>query len=304
MQQIIKTYVAAVSQWFEATFFAPMGTNGLRLFRGAVGLATLLTALSWLGSFKWFFGPEGYVPLSAVGTLGKFSASWMHIFSYSSLTSLPVVTAAYILLMVAAICLILGKYVKVAAPVAFVLLLSFLGRNAAMSYGGTDVLQLLLLAVVLLSLPGRRAPERWPVFLMQFQFALIYFVAGVSKLQTPAWVQGTKMFSTLSDPTFSYINPGLLLAIPVAITAITWFGFMSELAFSFLIWSKATRRVALVLAVMLHVGVIFTMNVHLFSEIMLLGLTIFLTEPEAKWVLERLHTAKSRVVSAVRGSKR
>jgi hypothetical protein len=211
---------------------------------------------------------------------------------------------AYILLIASSLCLIFGKYVKVAAPVAFILFLSFLARNAAMSYGGTDVLQLLLLAVILLHLPGKRPPERWPVFLMQFQFALIYFVAGASKLQTPAWVQGTKMFSTLSDPTFSYINPDLLLSVPIVLVAFTWFGFMSELAFSFLIWSSATRRLALLLVVMLHIGVILTMNVHLFSEIMLLGLTVCLTNAEAGWILERLHAAKSRVVTAVRRPKR
>jgi hypothetical protein len=302
--QVVRAELKKLGDLTEKALFGEAGVSLVRLFRGAVGIALLLTLLSWAGSFYWFFSPEGYVPVGTEELLGKYFDSWLNIFSYPGLESYPAVLLAYILAIISACLLIVNKFPKVAAPIAYVLLLSFLGRNPALSYGGTDVLQFLLLGVVLLSLPGRKVAERWPIFLLQFQFALLYFTAGSSKLGVAEWLNGTKMFTTLSDPTFSYIDPQLLLLAPLLISFITWYGFISELAFAFLIWSKATRRYALAAVVLLHVGIIASMNVHLFSEMMLLGLTCLLTNQEADWLLERFHAAKTRVVSAVRGPKR
>lgn len=304
MPKQLVAHLTAIATSFQQAFFAEAGEYRVRLFRSAVGLALFLTTLSWLGSFRWFFGPDGYVPVSMAPSLGKYSESWLAIFNTDPFTSLPVVILGYVLLILAALALMTNRYVKVAAPIAFVLFLSFMVRNPAMSYGGTDVLQLLLFGVVLLSLPGKKATETWPLLLVQFQFALIYFTAGLSKAQTADWYNGTKMFATFSDPTFSYIDPTFLIGFPLVLSLITWFGFMSELAFAFLIWAKGTRLVALGIVAMLHVGILLSMNVHLFSEIMLLGLTGLLLDSEAKWLTERLSAAKARVVSAVRGSKR
>lgn len=304
MSKVVSYIRGKAGVMVNEAFFAPFASNQLRLFRGAVGVALIITLLSWLQSFRWFFAPDGYVPLSLAGSLGKYTASYLHLFNYEALSGLPFLYAGYILLFAAAICLVVGKYEKVAAPVAYVLFLSFMGRNPALSYGGTDVLQFLLLGVVLLSLPGKKQVEKWPIVLIQFQFAVLYLSAAISKMQVPEWFNGTKMFFGMSDPTFSYINPTFLLSVPALLAFITWYGFMSEIGFTFLIWSKGTRRFALAMVVLLHVGIALSMNVHLFSEMMLLGFTALLTERESTWLLERLRAAKTGVVSVVRRSQR
>ncbi len=304
MSQIVENIRGSLAKLLNEAFFSPFKENQLRLFRGAVGVALIITSLSWVQSFRWFFAPDGYVPLSLAPSLGKYTVSWLHLFNYEALSGLPFLYAGYLLMLVAAGFLVIGKYEKYAAPVAYILLLSFLGRNPALSYGGTDVLQFLLLAVVLLSLPGKKQAEKWPIVLVQFQFAVLYLSAAISKMQVPEWFNGTKMFFGMSDPTFSYINPNFLLSVPALLAFITWYGFMSEIGFTFLIWSKGTRRFALAMVVLLHVGIALTMNVHLFSEVMLLGFTALLTESESTWLLERLRAAKTGVVSVVRRSKR
>jgi hypothetical protein len=260
-----------------------MDARVVMVFRTAVALATLATALSWFPHVSLLFSGKGVVPLSAVPLYSHHAQSALSLFFLNDHPAF--VMAGYVLLCLACVALIIGYIPRIASLLVFVLFASFTARNPMIAYGGTDILQVTLFYTMFLDTdvgilgamnPLKKAVPVWPLRLVQLQFMIVYGTAGLSKLAEPAWVEGTKMYSVLMDPTFSYFNAHGIQHYPVLIKLLSWSGWVPELAFPVLIWHRYTRRLALIMIVGLHAGILLLMNVHLFSEIMLACLTVFL----------------------------
>jgi uncharacterized membrane protein YphA (DoxX/SURF4 family) len=112
----------------------------------------------------------------------------------------------------------------------------------------------------------------WPLRLIQFQIALIYFVSGWVKFQSPEWLDGTIMQYVLIHPQYSrwdgwgFIDNPLITGLLAGLAGfIRWW----ELLFPFLLINTYTRRVSLLIGVLFHLGLLLTMNLRWFPVIML-----------------------------------
>ena len=141
-----------------------------------------------------------------------------------------------------------------------------------------------------LSLDARRRPAPddrgllWPVWLLRFEAAAIYFASGFSKLIDPDWVGGRVMHDrtlryqddardvlgdTLGDPILEVLTAQAFQWVlsPVAV--------VTELFIAFGIWFRRTRLAAVWVAVAFHIGIEVSAQVEVFSVIAIGALAIW-----------------------------
>lgn len=132
--------------------------------------------------------------------------------------------------------------------------------------------------------------------LMQVHMCVVYFIAGIAKLQGSSWWNGHATWLTMNSPMF---NEGLdigWLADPrmgewfwhyfCFITTYTTLAF--EITFPFLIWNRYLRPWMLFLAFMLHAGIGIFMGLGGFGLVMLAGCMSFIPASGMRWVMKSL----------------
>ncbi|MGL4555312.1 MAG: hypothetical protein ACRC33_29445 [Gemmataceae bacterium] len=160
--------------------------------------------------------------------------------------------------------------------------------------------------------PGPSAMAGVALRLLQVHFALIYLASGTSKLQGPAWWNGTAIWQTLANYEFTPERfPGYTAGLRLLAenrwvwelfhTGGTLFTLGLEVSLPFLIWYRPWRGPLVVAAVMLHTGISLTMGLHSFSVLMVLMVLSF-TDPDwlRSWFARR---AAPRPVPAARAEE-
>ena len=102
------------------------------------------------------------------------------------------------------------------------------------------------------------------------------------KLNDALWHGGTAVYWTINNINFGQFNLAWLGRYPFIINMITFGTLATELTFFFLVWGKKTRLPILLAAVGMHLGILLTMNVVLFSEIMIGLYIVYLSEDEIR----------------------
>jgi hypothetical protein len=122
--------------------------------------------------------------------------------------------------------------------------------------------------------------------LIQVHFCIIYLAAGLSKLQGPAWWNGTAVWGTMANYEFCplrfklYADALQTLAQhrwlwELVTTGGTLFTLVFEISFAFLVWNRSLRPLLIVGAVLLHLGIALCMGLVAFSMMMLTGVLAF-----------------------------
>ena len=195
-------------------------------------------------------------------------------------------TLAYAILwmgIIAAFMLMIGWQSRLAATITWLVWVSLWNRNPLLLDGDDAILKLMCFYLMLSSCGNcwsvdaclQIKPQQvsvWPLRLIQFQIALIYFVSGWVKFHSPEWLDGTIMQYVLIHPQYSrwdgwsFIDNPLLSGVLVALAGfIRWW----ELLFPFLLINAHSRKISLLIGILFHVGLLFTMNLRWFPVIML-----------------------------------
>lgn len=110
------------------------------------------------------------------------------------------------------------------------------------------------------------------------QICIIYFFAGLHKLQGDVWRNGTALYYVLNSNDFSptifnqYITKSLFI-----VKLLTWFTIFFQLTFPFFVWFKKSQKLYILLGVILHIGIFFMMKIDNFSFILISCYSIFLS---------------------------
>lgn len=196
------------------------------------------------------------------------------------------------------VCVAIGFRTRIAVAAAFVAAVGQIHWNALPLNSGHYVAAGLWFCLVwsdcgaVLSVDARRAarsPGRgvpapgqpiWPLRLMRFQIAIVYLNTGLGKLYNPLWREGSAMHYVLNQNVFARFPDGIPAGWEWMATLGTYVTLTWEIAFAFLLLHRVTRRAALLLGVALHLGMAVTLEVGLFSWVMLTGYVAFL-DPHA-----------------------
>lgn len=116
----------------------------------------------------------------------------------------------------------------------------------------------------------------WPLRLLRFQVALIYFWSGISKLLNASWRDGSALHYVIANEQFrrlAWTPPG---SFEPPLAVLTYLTLAWELAFPFLLLHRRGRRFALASGVALHSGMAVILELGPFSLVMLASYLAFL----------------------------
>ncbi len=209
--------------------------------------------------------------------------SWSLFFIQAGAQATTLAYAIVWMGIIAAFMLMIGWQSRLAAFITWLVWVSLWNRNPLLLDGDDAILKLMCFYLMLSSCGNcwsvdaclQIKPQQvsvWPLRLIQFQIALIYFVSGWVKFHSPEWLDGTIMQYVLIHPQYSrwdgwsFIDNPLLSGVLVALAGfIRWW----ELLFPFLLINARSRKISLLIGILFHAGLLLTMNLRWFPVIML-----------------------------------
>jgi hypothetical protein len=257
-----------------------------------IGYASVLLfacAAGWPQLRTWY-GETGVLPYELSRTMAA-PPGWT-IFSLLPHTD----TTAYVcygLMTLQALLLLLGAWSRFQAACSYLWLVSFHHRNALILDAEDGLLRVVGLLVICMPLGHTlgvdawrrgglvRLTERplWALRLLQLEVCLVFAGSALSKLQSADWLDGTAMYyvSRLDDLFGRFPTPAFLWESLWWLKVVGWGVITLEAAVPVFVWFRETRWLALTAAVLLHLGVDYSMNLFLFHWIMLVAWSSFVS---------------------------
>jgi vitamin K-dependent gamma-carboxylase-like protein len=274
--------MAPVRAWL-ASIGSPIDARVPAAFRICLGAVALSDLLDRMRDAFTFYSDRGLVtppPFPAPlrwSALGWASAPWQVVVFFAlALVVLAAFTA--------------GHRTRLTAVLTWLAVHSVQMRNLAVCDGGDMLLRILCFWAMFADLGarwsldvalGRRAPQRvvpgFAVRVIQLQLALVYLLAGLSKIGG-SWTGGTAVFYAVQDAHFGRPLGAQLARLPLLCRFLGYYTVAAELAFLPLVFApiRGARALALALVVGLHLGIFATLRVGIFSVLLPASLTIFL----------------------------
>ena len=297
LASFVRERMAALGEVWSRIWFQDSPTTPLEITRIGVGIALLIHyALATPYLFD-LWGDNGWMPREFAVTNDPWSLSLLF-----GVTSPWQLVAFHYVFLACCVAFILGWRTSWVKWFLLIGQISYDHRNPMLFYGVDKILALLLF-IMCLAPVGRaisldrvravRAAKRknlaatLPPFtspwtgactrLMQIQMATLFFYSAISKLSGDDWWYGDAVWYVFT--TDEHYSP-LLLHIFASqywlVNLATYGTILIELAYTFLIWQRATRPYLLALAVFLHSQFALLMGLFYFSFVMMMGHMSFL----------------------------
>ena len=180
-------------------WFTPQSTSSLAIFRIALGLVTFLWGVALLPYLQDFFTRQGVEPVPVDVTWGLLG----HFTSNSALY------CAYAMLLVSALCVMVGFRTRLTSIVMFVMVFSFIQRTHSIFNSGDGLLRILCFFLVFMPAGESLSVDRWrrhrenfwecparapwALRLVQIQVSVLYLSAAFFKIKGGGWTDGSAL---------------------------------------------------------------------------------------------------------------
>ena len=301
------TLKSFISAWREF-FFAKQSPLPIALFRilyGTLVVATLALLrsdwLNWYGVHAWVSLPTA-LKFETGSRLNLFlvipqSDAWVEALFWAALGS--------------AILLTIGLFTRLSSVLTFIFLTSIQQRNLYITHGGDTFLRVagffLMFAPAGAALsvdrlirirrgkePGNIRPRSpWAQRMIQLQLSLLYLAASLLKLKGAPWLQGTAVFYVYHLSELKrFPLPGWFFN-PAVLKLASWAALALEFSLGLLIWVKEFRYVLLLLGLMFHLWLEYSLNIPLFQWDILSAYILFVDPVDIARVGVRIRSAVS-----------
>lgn len=236
-----------------------------------------------LRAFRMLFGV-----LMAIATVRFWQRGWIdsvfvapklhfHYFGFEWLNPLPAVGmyAVFGVMFAASLLCAVGRWYR-PAILAFFVSFTYVELCEKAAYLNHYYL-VSLLALLLACMPATAARvPRWTVLALRTQLALVYFFAGLAKLDAD-WLFHAQPMKLWLDARSDLPLIGGLLALPATAYAFAWAGALFDLSAPFLLSLRRTRSVFFAVVVVFHLltALLFP-SIGMFPWLMIACATIFL----------------------------
>jgi vitamin K-dependent gamma-carboxylase len=280
----------------------PVDGASIAVVRIALGLLIAVEGANYLLS-DWiavsFLDPDYHFTWRLFDWVQPWGGIGMHV-HFAVFTALGILLAAGIAhRIVASLCVLAFTYIFL------------LDKTEYLNHFYAAILLLILIAAAPadreFSVAAWRRPERprtvpvWSVWALRFQLGVIYFYAGIAKLNAD-WFAGEPMGIWLADRADLPLA-GPLLEASWAGPAFSWGGLAFDLLIVPLLLWRPTRMLAYSLAVAFHVTNWVIFDIGIFPPMMIAATTIFFDPdwPRTAWVRARRLAARAARLSAHAG---
>jgi hypothetical protein len=282
---VIRQQVATLSKAWDLFWFAPESTATLALVRIAFGLVMIAFTLSLTPDLTALYSDVGVVPEQP---------RWVTPFTLLGFWDSPLeVTALWLVMLVASVCLTLGWWSRLAAFLVFIGLISFERRSPDTLNSGDVLLRLLAFYLMLapsgaaLSLDRWRRHRdemwqfpmrsRWPLRLIQVQVSVVYLSSVLYKAMSDEWTSGTAVGLILRLVDLQrLVVPDAVTDQLLFVNLLTFGTLAIELALAVLIWNRRALPYVLAAGVALHLGIELTIVIGFFSAAIFVSYVAFI----------------------------
>jgi hypothetical protein len=269
-----------VAEW-NRFWFTPADPLPLAVVRIGAGCILAWSNLVWLADAAAFFGDQAWLPPADVWRVNDQPWQWSWYFAAGS--PLAVWLLALVAL-VAAVCLAVGLCTPLAAVVSALGLISSVNRAPLNVFGLDDTLGMLLVplavgpAGAVWSLDARLWPRaaaapsvraNIALRLIQVHLCVVYGFSGCAKLLGASWWEGTALWGAVANGQYRTLDLTGLARHPLLVNALTLATVFWEVFYPALVWPRLTRRLALGMAVAVHLGIGLSMGMMEFGLAMI-----------------------------------
>ncbi|GAC1451054.1 MAG: hypothetical protein NVSMB9_35900 [Isosphaeraceae bacterium] len=285
----------AVRGWVRF-FFTPGDPTTLGLIRLLIG-CLLVWNMSVLGlDLRAFLGTSGWAEPGAVGHFLAEREPW----AWSLWTWVPDawLVTAWAGCLVVLILFAVGYRSSLTAALAWVITVSVNRRVPVILYGFDQIVSTVLFYLAASGASGQavsldRFLARWRAVpiggrggavssgvptptvsanlalrMIQLHLCLIYGLAGLSKLSSPEWWNGSALEMILITPEFRRFDLAWALRYTYLLNLATHAGLLVEILFPVLVWVRPLRPLVLAAVVLLHIGIDLALGLTEFAIVM------------------------------------
>jgi hypothetical protein len=296
---------AAVKAWNEF-FFAPVSPLPIALFRILFALLVIADLVLLRPDWLAWFGQDGWVSMATVRKLEP--GVRINLFALMPPGNLWPEVLFWVFL-ASALFLLMGFMTRASSIAVFVCVASIQQRNPYIIHPGDPFLGVAVFFLMLapagaaLSLDrrmrirrGKEGPQiapksPWAQRMIQFELAFAYLIACWWKTMGPDWVDGTALYYVWHLDQFRRFPVPAFLQNMVAVKIESWLTMVIEFALGVLVWFKELRYPVLLLGLLLHLSIEYSMNVPLFEWALLSAYVLFIDPDDLhramRWVRRR-----------------
>jgi hypothetical protein len=294
--------LSAIVDGWNRFWFSPSDPATLGLIRICAGAMLLYTHLVWSLNLVDFFGPHSWVsPAAAKAYLVSPDAakagfddsySWSYLWLVDSPAALGVLHIAGLAVFAL---LTVGLFTRVVKFLAPIVAISYVNRVPGALFG-LDQINVMLSLYLMVGPAGdawsldrrfaaRRSGQPLPIApsvganlsvrLIQVHMAIIYFFAGLSKMQGLSWWEGSALWGAFANLEYQSLDMTWTAGWPILVALMTQVTAWWELTFAVLVWPRLLRPLVLAIAIPLHLGIAIFLGMITFGLVMLVGCLAF-----------------------------
>jgi hypothetical protein len=309
-----KGYLASVAQsvaadW-NAFWYTPADPTLLGAIRLLTGAMLLYTHAVWGLGLDDFFGPSSWLSRGLVRSM----EAGQYVYSFWFWVPPTAMWPAYAISMVILALFAIGLWTRVTGVLALFVAISYVNRVPAALFGLDQINIMLTLYLTIGPSGDALSLDRWLALrrlgpdaapprasaganlaqrLIQVHMCVIYFFAGISKLQGPSWWSGEAMWRAFANLEYQSLDMTWLAWHPWLVNVMSHVSVVWEVSFCFLIWRPRWRPLVLAGAVVLHLGIGACLAMWTFALIMLVGCAAFLPNDEVRRLVEYLSARRA-----------
>jgi hypothetical protein len=279
-------------------FFEADATDPMKILRILLGLLLLTAYAIRALDHSFYFDANGVLDLEKMLDSFPMKYRWSFLIWFPGHLSLKICTGLFLLSLGT---LTLGIFPRVSAFVAYLLHVSFMHRNMAIVYGLDMISAFLLFYLSFTRTDAKPKKGSWAAMLSssalrltQIQVCVIYAYSGWEKLKGLSWWKGEAIWAVVANTQIARWNMDWMAHLPLLISFATYATVLFEVYFPVLIWLRKWRPWVLALGLLLHFGIGMVVFIPFFAALMVVTYASFLTPEEARGVLQRANSLKSR----------
>lgn len=297
---------ATVAGW-NRFFFTPTDPATIGFIRICAGTMMFYTHLVWSLRLDDFFGSHAWVTQeSARDAIGlQHRLAWSFWWLVDSPTLMWTIHAVVLVVMAM---YALGLFTRVTTVLSVLAAISYVNRTPGALFG-LDQLNIMLGLYLCLAPAGDAySLDRWlqskrlgkplppaepstsanlATRLIQLHMCVIYFFAGLSKLQGSTWWSGDALWLGFANYEYQSLDMTWTAAYPLASALLTTVTVYWELLFCAIVWPKLTRPLVCLVAIPLHMGIAVCLGMITFGTVMLFGVASFIPPEFMRSILDR-----------------
>jgi hypothetical protein len=288
-------------------FFEPQSPVPIGLFRAIYGTLVVATLILLHPDWLAWYGPHAWVSLSTMHQLEP--GLRLNLLSVLPQTN-PWIEAFFWVFLASAVLLALGLFTRVNSVLVFVCLASMNQRNLYITHGGDTFLRVTGFFLMFAPAGAALSVDRlirirrgkgdsqvepqspWAQRMIQFELAIMYFASFCWKIEGIPWVQGTALYYVYHLNELQRFPVPQWLLRPTILKLGSWYALVLEFSLGVLIWVKEFRYPLLILGLLFHLTLEYSINTPMFQWDVLSAYVLFIDAGD----LERARTwLRSRV---------